>query len=108
MTGIRSGTPATILSLTLAPCSGGAAPAATIAPVALAETSGAAASVTQNPASASKAATSPPARQAGANGPGVVVGRGDHLFPPQFNGIGSGPAEKIRLLTLARAAVSHL
>ena len=44
----------------------------------------------------------------GANGPGVVVAKGDKLFALEFNGIGSGPAEQSSLLTLAQQAVNRV
>jgi len=44
----------------------------------------------------------------GADGPGVVVTKGDKLFALEFSGIGSGPAEDSSLLTLAQQAVSRV
>ena len=44
----------------------------------------------------------------GANGPGVVVSKGDKLFALEFNGIGSGPTEQGSLLTLAQQAVNRV
>jgi hypothetical protein len=44
----------------------------------------------------------------GANGPGVVVARGDKLFSIEFNGIGNGSAEESSLLTLAHQAVNRV
>jgi len=44
----------------------------------------------------------------GGDGPGVVVGKGDKLFALEFSGIGSGPAEKSSLLTLAQQAVNRV
>lgn len=44
----------------------------------------------------------------GANGPGVVVAKGDKLFSLEFNGIGDGPAEQSSLLTLATQAVNRV
>jgi len=44
----------------------------------------------------------------GANGPGVVVARGDKLFSLEFNGIGDGSAEQGRLLALANQAVNRV
>ena len=44
----------------------------------------------------------------GANGPGVVVARGDKLFSLEFNGIGDGSADQNRLLTLADQAVHRV
>jgi len=44
----------------------------------------------------------------GANGPGVVVAKGDKLFSLEFNGIGDGSADQNRLLTLADQAVHRV
>jgi hypothetical protein len=44
----------------------------------------------------------------GANGPGVVVAKGDKLFALEFNGIGSGATEQSSLLTLAQQAVNRV
>lgn len=44
----------------------------------------------------------------GANGPGVVVVKGDKLFSLEFNGIGGGPTEQSSLLTLAQQAVNRV
>lgn len=44
----------------------------------------------------------------GADGPGVVVAKGDKLFALEFNGIGSGPTEQSSLLTLAQQAVHRV
>ena len=44
----------------------------------------------------------------GANGPGVVVVKGDKLFALEFNGIGSGATEQNSLLTLAQQAVNRV
>jgi hypothetical protein len=44
----------------------------------------------------------------GANGPGVVVAKGDKLFSLEFNGIGSGTTEQSSLLTLAQQAVNRV
>jgi hypothetical protein len=44
----------------------------------------------------------------GSNGPGVVVAKGEKLFTLEFNGVGSGPAEDSRLLTLAQQAVNRV
>jgi hypothetical protein len=45
---------------------------------------------------------------AGHDGPGLVVAKGDKLFAVEFNGIGSGPAEKNSLLQLAHQAVGRV
>jgi hypothetical protein len=44
----------------------------------------------------------------GGDGPGVVVAVGDKLFALEFSGMGSGPAEKTRLLTLAHQAAARV
>jgi hypothetical protein len=44
----------------------------------------------------------------GADGPGVVVAKGDKLFALEFSGIGSGAAEESSLLTLAQQAVNRV
>ena len=44
----------------------------------------------------------------GDNGPGLVVSKGDKLFTLEFNGIGSGPAEKASLLHLAQEAAARV
>jgi len=44
----------------------------------------------------------------GANGPGVVVAKGDKLFSLEFSGIGNGAAEQSSLLTLAQQAVNRV
>jgi hypothetical protein len=44
----------------------------------------------------------------GSDGPGLVVAKGDKLFVIEFGGIGSGPPEKSRLLTLAGSAVGRV
>jgi hypothetical protein len=44
----------------------------------------------------------------GADGPGVVVAKGDKLFALEFSGIGSGAAEQSSLLALAQQAVSRV
>jgi hypothetical protein len=44
----------------------------------------------------------------GTNGPGLVVSKGDKLFAVEFDGIGSGPAEKSSLLVLAQQAAGRL
>ena len=44
----------------------------------------------------------------GGNGPGVVVAKGDKLFTIEFSGIGSGPAERNSLLTLAQQAIGRV
>lgn len=83
MTAIRGVAVAALLSLTLAGCSGGVPPAATVVPVAPTTTSGAGASATQNSGSASKpaapAAPTPPAASAA-----LIVGA---LEPKPFSGL---------------------
>jgi hypothetical protein len=44
----------------------------------------------------------------GADGPGVVVAKGDKMFALQFSGIGSGAAEGSSLLTLAQDAAGRV
>ena len=44
----------------------------------------------------------------GGDGPGVVVAVGDKLFALEFSGMGSGPDEKTRLLTLAHQAAGRV
>jgi hypothetical protein len=44
----------------------------------------------------------------GANGPGVVVAKGDKVFSLEFNGIGNGSTEQSSLLTLAQQAVNRV
>lgn len=44
----------------------------------------------------------------GANGPGMVVAKGDKLFSLEFNGIGNGAPEANNLLVLAQQAASRV
>ena len=44
----------------------------------------------------------------GADGPGVVVAKGDKVFALEFSGIGNGTAEQSSLLTLAHQAVNRV
>jgi hypothetical protein len=44
----------------------------------------------------------------GANGPGVVVSKGDKLFTMEFSGIGNGTPERNSLLSLAKQAVARV
>jgi hypothetical protein len=44
----------------------------------------------------------------GANGPGVVVAKGDKVFALEFNGIGNGSTEQSSLLALAHQAVNRV
>jgi hypothetical protein len=44
----------------------------------------------------------------GDNGPGLVVAKGDKLVTLEFNGIGSGPAEKSSLFLLAQQALGRV